>query len=250
MKTTFVRLAIAAMTSISLSASTYGECTQGGGSPHGGIGGGAYGSTVDDSYNVGQPTASDYSSAQQAAEATSSVVGPSAVPQARLTVVPSTTPNGSGQSNGATSVPSARLTVVADTSRDVAKPVADAVAEALAKIAPDAKEKDAATNARDEDAALSETLRSLVGTWKAVARYGDGELSTVELQLDDRGWAKFTIPGPDGKPSTVERRVELENDELKLTGPDSELALGKLIESNRRQMVLALADGRITFVRP
>jgi len=147
-------------------------------------------------------------------------------------------------------VPSARLTVVADTPREVAKPVADAVAEALAKVAPDAKAKNVTEIASEEDAALSEALRGLVGTWKAVARHGDGELTTVELQLDDRGWAKFTVPDSDGKPSTVERRVELENDELKLTGPDTELTLGKLIESNRRQMVLARADGRITFVRP
>jgi hypothetical protein len=97
---------------------------------------------------------------------------------------------------------------------------------------------------------LSDALKGLAGTWKAVARRGDGELTTVELRLDDRGWAELTVPGADGKPSTIKRRAELKGDELKLTGPDAELLLGQLIDVNSRQMVLARAGGQVTFVRP
>jgi hypothetical protein len=75
-------------------------------------------------------------------------------------------------------------------------------------------------------------------------------LTTVELRLDDRGWAELTVPGADGKPSTIKRRAELKGDELKLTGPDAELLLGQLIDVNSRQMVLARAGGQVTFVRP
>jgi hypothetical protein len=83
-----------------------------------------------------------------------------------------------------------------------------------------------------------------------VARHGDGELTTVELQLDDRGWATFTVPSAEGKPTTIKRRAELNGDELKLTGPDAGLLLGNLIEVTNRQMVLARAEGKLTFVRP
>ena len=97
---------------------------------------------------------------------------------------------------------------------------------------------------------INDALKGLVGTWKAVARRGDGELTTVELRLDDRGWAELTVPDANGKPSTIKRRAELEGDELKLTGPDAELLLGQLIDVNSRQMVLARAGGQVTFVRP
>ncbi len=89
-----------------------------------------------------------------------------------------------------------------------------------------------------------------MGTWKAVGRYGDGELSTIELQLDKSGWAKLTVPGADGKPSTITRHVDFAGQELKLTGSDGALALGKLVEFNDRQLVLDRADGQVTFVRP
>ena len=84
----------------------------------------------------------------------------------------------------------------------------------------------------------------------AVSRHGDGELSTVELQLDDHGWAKLTVPGADGKPSTTTRKVEFENNELKLTGADADVILGKLVAFNSRQMVLERSGGQVTFVRP
>ena len=84
----------------------------------------------------------------------------------------------------------------------------------------------------------------------AVSRQGNGELSTVELQLDDNGWAKLTIPGADGKPSTTTRKVEFENSELKLTGAEADVMLGKLVEFNARQMVLERSGGQVTFVRP
>jgi hypothetical protein len=96
---------------------------------------------------------------------------------------------------------------------------------------------------------VTDALKGLVGNWTAVARYGDNELTTVELQLDDRGWATLTVPGSDGKKSTIKRRVEFKNDEIKLTGPEAEMVLGKLVSANSRQMVLEKAGGQVTFVR-
>ena len=97
--------------------------------------------------------------------------------------------------------------------------------------------------------ALSARFAGLVGVWKAVARRANGELTTVELHLDNGGWAELTVPGSDGKPSTTKSRVNVENDELKLKGSDKVVSLGKLLEFNSRQMVLERAEGRVTFVR-
>jgi hypothetical protein len=102
----------------------------------------------------------------------------------------------------------------------------------------------------EKSAPISESLKGLVGTWMAVSRDGGGELSTVELQLDDHGWAKLTVPGSDGKSSTTTRKAELENNELKLTGGDAEIMLGKLVDFNSRQMVLERSGSQVTFVRP
>ena len=97
---------------------------------------------------------------------------------------------------------------------------------------------------------VDEKIAGIVGTWKAVARQGDGELTTIELHLDNRGWAELTVPGSDGKPTTTKSRVNLENEELKLTdGTDKVVSLGKLVDFNSRQMVLERAEGQVTFVR-
>jgi hypothetical protein len=112
------------------------------------------------------------------------------------------------------------------------------------------KTADSTASTSEDNGTISESLKSLVGTWMAVSRHGDGELSTIELQLDKSGWAKLTVPGTDGKPSTIKRRVEFEDQELKLKGTDGALALGKLIEFNDRQLVLDRAGGQVTFVRP
>jgi hypothetical protein len=149
-------------------------------------------------------------------------------PQARITVVESGPQVGSAPVNSA--APAARITVVKETPQDTLKvEVAKAV---------------------EETEKINSALEGLVGNWTAVARHGDGELTTVELQLDNRGWAKLTVPGTDGKPSTIERKVELNDKELKLTGGDAELLLGKLVDVNSRQMVLERSGGQVTFVRP
>ncbi len=142
-----------------------------------------------------------------------------AAPQARITVVDPTEPAAVSSASAASSTTSARITVVSDSA-----------------VAVDSN-------------AMTDALKGLVGTWTAVARYGDNELTTVELQLDDRGWATLTVPGSDGKPKTIKRRVEFKNDEIKLTGPEAEMVLGKLVSANSRQMVLEKAGGQVTFVR-
>lgn len=150
------------------------------------------------------------------------------VPQARITVVES----GPQVATASTSsvAPAARVTVVQETPKDSLK----------AEVA----------KAVEETEKINAALEGLVGNWAAVARHGDGELTTVELQLDDRGWAKLTVPGADGKPQTIERKVKLDDKELKLTGGDAELLLGKLVDVNNRQMVLERSGGQVTFVRP
>lgn len=147
------------------------------------------------------------------------------VPSARITVVSA---NLSPSPRSISKLPSAKLTVVADD----------------ASIAPIS-----ATVATEDSTAIDSKIAGLVGTWKAVARKGDGELTTVELHLDNRGWAELTVPGSDGKPSTTKSRVNLENEELKLKGSDKVVSLGKLVEFNKRQMVLDRAEGQVTFVR-
>ncbi len=154
------------------------------------------------------------------------------VPQARITVVESGSQVAVAQVSAV--APSARITVLKDTT------TSDTLKAEVAKAVGEAGESEK----------INSALEGLVGTWTAVARHGDGELTTVELQLDDRGWAKLTVPGADGKPSTIKRKVELNNKELKLTGGDAELLLGKLVDVNSRQMVLERSGGQVTFVRP
>jgi hypothetical protein len=112
------------------------------------------------------------------------------------------------------------------------------------------KSLDSLNASKEDTSKLPDAIKGIAGTWLAVSRQGDGELSTVELQLDDHGWAKLTVPGSDGKPSTTTRKVEVENSEIKLTGADADVLLGKLVDFNSRQMVLERSGGQVTFVRP
>jgi hypothetical protein len=148
-----------------------------------------------------------------------------AMPSARITIVSADT---SSSPRATSKNPAAKLTVVAD---DV--PSAPKTAEIAAEAS----------------TAISSTIAGLVGTWKAVARKSDGELTTVQLHLDNRGWAELTVPGTDGKPSTTKSRVSVENEELKLKGSNKVESLGKIVEFNTRQMVLERAEGQVTFVR-
>jgi hypothetical protein len=167
-------------------------------------------------------------------------------PQARITVVDASSPLPSSTNAVKSTAPVARLKVVENGAAQ-----SDAAAKAPDAATPADKPIVETTPTPESNAStLSDALKGLAGTWKAVARRGDGELTTVELRLDDRGWAELTVPGADGKPSTIKRRAELKGDELKLTGPDAELLLGQLIDVNSRQMVLARAGGQVTFVRP
>jgi len=168
-----------------------------------------------------------------------------AVPRARITVV-------HDSSEGKTAshrVPAARLTLIAETAAASLTEAAEATSAVVQDSTKPVVPGNAVGKSGEEQDSLPPVLKDLVGTWLAVARHGDGELTTIELQLDNRGWAKLTLPGTDGKPSSTEHRLEFEDDQLKLNGPDGEQRLGKLIEVNHRQMVLARADGRITFVR-
>ena len=149
----------------------------------------------------------------------------STTPAARITVVAA---NELPNTRVTSKIPTATLTIVTD--------------NAVAKTNSDESEAEKPT-------AIDAKIAKLVGVWKAVARRSNGELTTVELHLDNRGWAELTVPGSDGKPSTSKSRVELENDELKLKGSDKVVSLGKLMEFNSRQMVLERAEGRVTFVR-
>ena len=137
-----------------------------------------------------------------------------------------------------TTAPSARVSLVKAT------PLANPQATDVALETPSTKP------ALEVEAGIAPALAGLVGTWSAVSRYGDGELTTVELQLDDRGWAELTVPATDGKRSTIKRRVSLEDKELKLNAPDEQtLSLGKLIDFDSRQFVLERTGRQITFVR-
>lgn len=161
--------------------------------------------------------------------APSAAVAPAAGPAARITLVSA---NSAADTRTASTAPSAKLSVVPDT------------AIASTPTTPKTIEVPAV-----EPEAIDSSIASLVGTWKAVARQGEGELTTVELHLDNRGWAELTVPGSDGKPSTTKSRVNFENQELKLTGSDKVVSLGKLVDFDSRQMVLERAEGQVTFVR-
>ena len=195
-------------------------------------GGGYPGGTYDQGYPYGN---GGYPSQQPPATyPTTGHLGANGLPQstlpvrpaAKITVVPAEGPIASTGPQR----PTAKLTVVADDATISAKQSAIQLADAGPE-------------------AIDAKLVELVGTWKAVARRNGGELTTVELRLDDRGWAELTVPGNDGKPSTTKRRVTLDGVELKLAAENDVLSLGKLVDFNRRQMVLERTEGQLTFVR-
>lgn len=183
-----------------------------------------YGATGGGLYNPNQ-TYGGYSSAGQPNAAGYPTTSPSVAPTARLTVVSA---NVSSSPQSVATSPAAKLTIVADNIPSPPKTMA-IVAE--------------------KPTAIDSKIANLVGTWKAVARKSDGELTTVELHLDNRGWAELTVPDAEGKPSTSKSRVSLENEELKLMGSDKVVSLGKLVEFDARQLVLERAEGQVTFVR-
>jgi hypothetical protein len=212
----------------SFTAFGQGSChNNNGGYPNGGYPNGGqpeypYGQT--DPYGAGVPTLPLFVAPQQVATVPAAPQGP----KARITVVSA---NGASGPSLASKGRSAKLTVVADEPIAKPQPIEVAVTEPVA------------------EPEINERIAGLVGTWKAVARQGDGELTTVELHLDNRGWAELTVPGSDGQPSTTKSRVNLENEELLLTAADKVVSLGKLVDFNTRQMVLERAEGRMTFVR-
>jgi hypothetical protein len=145
--------------------------------------------------------------------------------------------------------PTAKITVVSanSSSSQVASNAKSAKIKVIADVpAANASETEVAV----DESAVDEKIAGIVGTWKAVARQGDGALTTIQLHLDNRGWAELTVPGSDGKPTTTKSRVNFENEELKLTGDGEKVvSLGKLVDFNSRQMVLERAEGQVTFVR-
>jgi len=207
--------------------------------------------------NLNSPAVSPFGAANPAAVN----FAPSS-PQSRLTVVPSTLSTAVSSAPTVTTANTENvgtLHVVPDTDTTTVPKTSPTVDPALTKpieatVSTKAAPKVDATAAapKEDDSKIADELKGLVGTWMAVARHGDGELTTVELQLDSKGWAKLTVPGTSGTPSTITRRVELneENKELKLTSPEGALALGKLVEFNSRQFVLDRDGGQVTFVRP
>jgi hypothetical protein len=176
------------------------------------------------------------------------------LPQSRLTVVPSTpvvtaaVPSTSAAGDATNNANVGTVHVVPDADAAVAPKALPKTAPVINKPVDLTASTDKAS--KPEESKIADELKNLVGTWMAVARHGDGELTTVELQLDSKGWAKLTVPDANGEPSTITRRVELKDKELKLTGAEGALALGKLVEFNSRQLVLDRDGGQVTFVRP
>jgi hypothetical protein len=209
----------------SLSAFGQGTChDNGGGYPtNGGQAGYPYGQA--DPYGTGAGGFENLGSAGYPSAAPQAGLTAPVSPSARISVVSA---NATSSRRTASTTRSAKLTVVADDSPSAPKAIEIASVEPVV---------------------IDEKIAGLIGTWKAVARRGDGELTTVELHLDNRGWAELTVPGSDGKPSTTKSRVNLENEELKLTDADKVVSLGKLVDFNTRQMVLERAEGQLTFVR-
>lgn len=146
--------------------------------------------------------------------------------------------------------PTAKITVVSANS-STSSQVASKVRSAKLKVIADESTAASTSEIAVTESVVDERIAGIVGTWKAVARQGDGELTTIQLYLDNRGWAELTVPGSDGKPTTTKSRVNFENEELKLTGGDGDkvVSLGKLVDFNSRQMVLERAEGQVTFVR-
>lgn len=179
--------------------------------------GGQYGNGVADPYYAPQPPVANIAPA---------IVTTPAVTPAQVAVAAATPAQ-----------PAAKITVVAAApTTAVAATTKPAANTGSLRIVADEPELDA-------------RIAQLAGAWKAVARRGAGELTTIELVLDNRGSAELTLPGADGQPATTKSRANFQNEELRLTGTGRVVSLGKLVDLNDRQMVLQLTEGTMTFVR-
>jgi hypothetical protein len=226
----FVAVSLSALVSFGQSScSTGGDPQQGPVYPDGPIS--PYFNGLGDSYFPPQPLAESALAAPQTTSAAS--IAPQAGPAARIRVV-SAGPAAPPIASSTNDRPAAKLTIVAADAPEPIEPPAPAVV---------------ATDDGEETSPLDSSIAALSGTWKAVARQGDGELTTIELHLDSRGWAELTVPGSDGTPSTTKSRVKFEDLELKLASADKVVSLGKLVDFNTRQMVLERPEGQVTFVR-
>lgn len=169
------------------------------------------------------------SSTPASSTSTSSTSNSSEVPTARVRVVPA------GSTNSQ-QVTKSRVTVVSTKDPKAAAPVVP-------------QTYDSPPYSKDDTSKVSDAVKGLAGDWLSVTRKDDGGLSTVELQMDDQGVAKLTMPDGGDKRSSSTHKVELQDNKLTLTGGDHNIAFGKVVSVDRRQMVLELATGPMTFVR-
>ncbi len=100
-----------------------------------------------------------------------------------------------------------------------------------------------------EDKLKDQATASIFGTWTVIGTHGDGDLYTAELQLNDAGTAKLTIPNDEGQPITTRHKIAFDNQFLKLVGTQTDVQIGKVLEVNDRQMVVDGKNGIMTFVR-
>lgn len=251
MKSTILHSLTAAVAFFGLCATVEAACATGGKnsnypSPYGTANTGAVGPVTS---NLASPFT------PSAPQARLTVVPTADAPAGRLQVAPAIEANSTAKA-AIRDVPAAEIAEPAPATDEDLADITPATEEELADITPK-DEADLATTLASIDGSgdgsaskIAESLKGLVGTWLAVSREGDGELSTVELKLDDNGWATLKVPGADGKSSTTTRKVEFDNNELKLTGGDADVILGKLVEFDSRQLVLERSGGQVTFVRP
>jgi hypothetical protein len=242
-------------------------CGPGGGG-YGGYGGGygGYGGGYSNNYYPSNDYSSDYSSApvvttkkvvaarpavkKQAPAAKLQVAKTPAVPVARISEAPAEDDAPVGNLRLAPEVADDEIEEKpAALKPEVSKPEPPKVADdsEVKEVEPadlgESKEQAA------EVSPISDAMRALLGTWRAVSRQGEGSLATIELQLNDNGTAQLTTPDKNGKTSTTTRKANFDNQELKLTGGDKDISLGKLVESDARQMVLDRGGRQVTFVR-
>ncbi|MGD9631830.1 MAG: hypothetical protein AB7G28_25290 [Pirellulales bacterium] len=218
-----------------------GTCHNNGGNVGGGYDNGGYGNG---GYDNGYPNGQPYPADPYSTGATAPYYG-SQPPIANLAPTPGVAATPVATSSAATPL------AVAASAQHSAKITVLAVNSAVASTSSTAKSATSSGNLKivADEPVTDERIAQLAGTWKAVARRSAGELTTIELVLDNRGHAELTVPGSDGKPSTTKSRANLENDELRLTGTDKVVSLGKLVDVSDRQMVLQLTEGTMTFVR-
>ena len=100
------------------------------------------------------------------------------------------------------------------------------------------------------DGAVPEELRAILGLWESKSTDAEGQVSSIELNLQETGDATLTVQAAGISPVSVTRKFAVNDGLFTLGDGEGKLTLGKVVSADADQVVLDAAAGRLTLTRP